>query len=281
MPRLLLCNAEKTLLPKFQFFYSKGIPSSDLSVVLSSTPTVLQSNLDNRIIPNFNSFTDLTRCDDSEVFLAYKDCSNILTCSFQSVVDRNVALLRQHGVADSNIMTELVRHPRLFTLNHDKLRKSVEEVEKLGFNPLKSYFLAALLVLVQISKSTWERKLNAYRKWGWSDEEIVSSFEKFPNCMLLSERNIAATMNFYVNTIGWKCSYIANRPLLLGYSLERRIIPRYSVLQSLLSKGLIKKEVPLLQLLKSSEKKFLQRFVTPYEDPHLLKLYEEKRGLSE
>ncbi|OMO87118.1 Mitochodrial transcription termination factor-related protein [Corchorus olitorius] len=278
MPRLLLCKVEKTLLPKFQFFYSKGIPSSDLSVVLSSNPRVLQCNIDNCIIPNFNSFKDFTRCDDSEVILAYKDCSAILAENFQSIIAPNVAVLREHGVPDSNIMTEPVRNPRKFIPNHDKFRRTVEEVEKLGFNPLKSNFLAALQVLVQISKSTWERKLNVFKEWGWSDEDFVIAFEKFPKFMMLSEDTIIKKMNFFVNTMNWKSSFVACCPLILGYSLGKRIIPRYSVLQLLLSKGFIKKPTTASFLI-SSEKEFLARFVTPYEDLHLLKLYKEKMSL--
>ncbi|OMO87132.1 Mitochodrial transcription termination factor-related protein [Corchorus olitorius] len=278
MPNLLLSKAEKTLLPKFQFFYSKGISSSDLSVVLSSNPSVLGYNIDNCIIPNFNFFKDFTRCDDSEVFLAYKNCSVILSNSFQSTIAPNVALLRQHGVPDSYIMTELVRHPRFFTLNHDKFRRTVEEVEKLGFNPLKSHFLAALRVLVQISKSTWERKLNVFKEFGWSDEDFVIAFEKFPECMSLSEHTIIKKMNFFVNTMNWKSTFVAHRPIVLGYSLGKRIIPRCSVLQVLLSKGFIKKPASTSFLI-CSEKDFLARFVTPYEDLHLLKLYKENMSL--
>ncbi|OMP07122.1 Mitochodrial transcription termination factor-related protein [Corchorus olitorius] len=278
IPRLLLFNAEKTLLPKFQFFYSKEIPSSDLSVVLSSNPSVLRCNLDNRIIPNFNSFKDFTRRDDSEVFLAYKKCSNILACDFQSTIAPNVALLRELGVPDSNIMTELFRHPRFFAQNYDKFRRTVKEVEKLGFNPLKYNFLSALQALMQISKSTWERKLNVFKEWGWSDEDFVIAFEKFPRCMMLSEHNIIKKMNFFVNTIGWKSSVIACSPLILGFSLGKRIIPRYSVLQVLLSKGFIKKQISV-QFLIYSEEEFLARFVTPYGDLHLLKIYKENNSL--
>ncbi|OMP07128.1 Mitochodrial transcription termination factor-related protein [Corchorus olitorius] len=278
MPRLLLYKAEKTLLPKFQFFYSRGIPSSDLSVVLSSNPAVLRYNLDNCIIPYFNSYKDFTRRDYSEIFLAYKDCSAILTRNFQSIVAPNVALLRQHGVPDSNIMTELVRNPIKFTLNHDKFRTTVEEVEKLGFNPLKGHFLAALQVLMQISKSKWERKLNVFKEWGWSDEDFDIAFEKFPKCMTLSEHNIIKKMNFFVNTMDWESSFVARHPSALGYSLGKRIIPRYSVLQVLLSKGFIKK-LTSEKFLIISEKDFLASFVTPYEDLHLLKLYKEKMSL--
>lgn len=96
---------------------------------------------------------------------------------------------------------------------------------------------------------------------------------------MFSEK-ITTIMNFFVHTMGWKSLDIANRPVILSYSLERRIIPRCSVLQALLSKGLIKKFSVCL-VLEYTEKAFLQRFVTPYEDPYILKLYEQKLGLSE
>lgn len=50
------------------------------------------------------------------------------------------------------------------------------------------------------------------------------------------------------------------------------------VFQVLLLKGLVKKEVNLLTFFQTSEKKFLHKFVTPYEEeaPELLKLYEER-----
>ncbi|XWS08070.1 hypothetical protein CRYUN_Cryun41cG0046700 [Craigia yunnanensis] len=177
-------------------------------------------------------------------------------------------------------MTKLVVFPRVFVVNSDKFRRTVEEVKKLGFNPLKHNFLIALQALLQISKSTWERKFNVFKQWGWSGEDTVSAFEKCPKFMMFSEHKITATMNFFVNTMGWKSSYIANRPVLLSYSLERRIIPRCSFLQALLSKGLNEK-FSINLMLGSTEKEFFQRFVIPYEDPCLLKLYEEKLGLSE
>ncbi|XWS08071.1 hypothetical protein CRYUN_Cryun41cG0046800 [Craigia yunnanensis] len=177
-----------------------------------------------------------------------KEGRSVLTRNLQSVFAPNLAILRENGVPESIIKTKLVVHPRIFAENREKFRRTVEEVKKLGFNPLKQLFLIALQALIQISKSTWERKSNVFKQWGWTDEDIVSAFEKYPRCMILSEHKITATMNFYVNTMGWKSSYIANCPVLLSYGLERKIIPR---------------------------------FVTPYGDPYLLKLYEEKQGLLE
>ncbi|MBA0591673.1 hypothetical protein Gorai_008678 [Gossypium raimondii] len=98
--------------------------------------------------------------------------------------------------------------------------------------------------------------------------------------MMFSEQKISAIMSLFVDKMGWKSSYIAKRPVLLAYNLERRIIPRCLVLQALLSKGLIQK-FSLNFLVESTEKKFLQRFVIPYKDPYLLKPYEQKLGLPE
>ncbi|PPD91749.1 hypothetical protein GOBAR_DD11321 [Gossypium barbadense] len=247
-PASLLCNPEKTLLPKLQFFTPKG-------------------------------FQEFTRCGDDQVFLAYKNYSDVLSRNFQSIVAPNIAILKEYGVPESNIMVELVVHPRAYAVSPDKFSRTVEQVKKMGFNPSKRRFLTALQAFLQTSKSTWERKFDLLNQWGWSNEVVLSAFEKYPRFMMFSEK-ITTIMNFFVHTMGWKSLDMANRPVILSYSLERRIIPRCLVLQALLSKGLIKKFSVCL-VLEYTEKAFLQRFVTPYEDPYILKLYEQKLGLSE
>ncbi|KAE8689247.1 hypothetical protein F3Y22_tig00110940pilonHSYRG00202 [Hibiscus syriacus] len=278
-PDCFLTNPDKSLVPKFQFFFSKSISRSELKRVLSSNPHALEYDLDNRIVPGFNFFKDLTQCSDYNVFLAYKNCSSILTLNLESILARNIAVLREKGVPESILVNKLIVHPRIFAVNPEKFRRTAEEVEKLGFDPLKQYFLIALQAFIQISKSTWERKFNVFKQWGWSDEDIISAFGKYPRCMIFSEHKISAIMDFFVNEMSLKSSYIADHPVVLSYSLERRIIPRCSVLKALLSRGLIKK-YSVCSLLLYTEKQFLQRFVTPFQDPYFLKLYEEKQALS-
>ncbi|WRX12917.1 Transcription termination factor [Theobroma cacao] len=162
-------------------------------------PYVLRCSLDSHIIPNFNFFKDLTGCDDDKVLVAYKRFPAVLERDFQSLVAPNLALLRECGVPKSNIVSKRVVYPLVFAQNHGKFERAVEEVKKLGFNPLKQVFLSALKAL------------------------IASAFGKFPICLMLSEHKVKAAMNFYVNTMGLKSSYIANRPLLLGLRLEKEL----------------------------------------------------------
>ena len=70
-----------------------------------------------------------------------------------------------------------------------------------------------------------------------------------------------AKMDFFVNKKGKESSLIARRPLLFSYSLEKRLIPRYLIVQFLLSKGLINKDLSFKAMFESNEKMFLHRFV--------------------
>ncbi|KAF2300285.1 hypothetical protein GH714_011414 [Hevea brasiliensis] len=141
----------------------------------------------------------------------------------------------------------------------------------------------ALQVLLGIKQKTWEDKIEAFRRWGLSEEEILLIFRKNPLCMGLSEKNIMCSMNFLVCKMGWQPAAVARVPVVLCYGLETRIMPRCLVIRVLLLKGLIKADVPLSTMLIPSEKNFLERFVIKYQDqvPQLLDILHGKMRLTE
>ena len=101
-------------------------------------------------------------------------------------------------------------------------------------------------------------------------------------CMKASKEKIMAVMDFLVNKMGLESSAIAKRPNVISLGMEKRFIPRGAVFHFLLSKGLIKrKNTNLFTLFRYPEKTFLRKFVYSYDKaPELLKLYQEKSGLS-
>ncbi|KAF2322040.1 hypothetical protein GH714_005963 [Hevea brasiliensis] len=78
--------------------------------------------------------------------------------------------------------------------------------------------------------------------------------------MALSEKKVMGTMDFLVCKMGWQPAAVTRVPNILGHSLEKRIIPRCSVVRVLLLKGLIKGDVYLSSVLLPSEKLFLESF---------------------
>ncbi|KAI9075863.1 hypothetical protein K1719_042143 [Acacia pycnantha] len=88
-------------------------------------------------------------------------------------------------------------------------------------------------------------------------------------------------MEILVEKLGCPPSTIPKYAVVLHLSRNKRIIPRASVIQVLLSKGLVKRE-KLLGAFKLSEKDFLRRFVFCHEleANELLELYRSKLDLA-
>ena len=280
-PQLLVSDPDKSLLPKLHFFYSKGASNPDVVKIIASCPVILKRSLENQIIPSFNFFKDFFQSEEMTM-ATVKRFSRVLIVNPHICVESNINALQESGVPKSNIAALLSLQPRAFMVRPNHFREILEEVKKMGFDPSKTRFPTAVQAMTGMSKSTWERKIDAYKRWGWSEEDIWLAFTKSPWCMIYSEDKIMATMDFFVNKMGRESSLIANRPFLIGLSLEKRIIPRYSVVQVLLSKGLIDKDISLVVLFESTEKMFLEKFVNGYKEeaPQLLNLYQEKVNLS-
>ncbi|KAK0580575.1 hypothetical protein LWI29_003694 [Acer saccharum] len=174
-------------------------------------------------------------------------------------------------------------HPNLLTIIANTFSEHVKDIIEMGFKPSEKRFVHALKSVSTMSKKTWETKMEVYGRWGWSENEIKLAFRKFPICMSLSEKNIMSTVDFLVNKMGWKPSAVVQVPTVLGYSLEKRIIPRCSIIRVLVLKGLINKETPLSTILVISDQRFLDTFVTKYQDEasQLSDIFQGKMGLLE
>ncbi|XP_058200175.1 uncharacterized protein LOC131315119 [Rhododendron vialii] len=157
----------------------------------------------------------------------------------------------------------------------DETLKKVVEMEP---KPWEKAIVPILTMMLGLSNSAWEHKMEVFRKCGWPEDDLQLALKKFPLCMSLSEKKITSAMDFLVNEMGWKPVAIAKVPCVLGYSVKRRIIPRCTILKVLILKGLISKDVCLSSVLIRNDKYFLDRYVTKYaeEVPQLLDVFTGK-----
>ncbi|KAF8408733.1 hypothetical protein HHK36_004801 [Tetracentron sinense] len=274
-PSLLLADSQKTLSPKIEFLLSRGLSGPDLAKIICRDPFVLAKGLELQFIPSFDYLKTVLHTDNNVAAVLKRTTRFVLT-NLQQIIEPNIALLRAHGVPESRISTLLIYQPRSILQSSDRFNEILEKIKDMGFDSQSSTFVLAINVIAGTTETTWQGKLAVYRRWGWSEDQIHSAIRKQPLCMLTSEKKIMEVMDFLVNIMGWKSSVIANCPSLLLLSLEKRIIPRCSVIQVLLSKGLIGKDLSLSSVLKASEKDFLKKYVTKYlvEVPQLLEVYQ-------
>ncbi|XP_045791874.1 uncharacterized protein LOC123886613 [Trifolium pratense] len=217
-PWLLCCNPSLRLIPKFQFFLSKGASKSDIVNLVSKHPMVLSPSLENHIIPTYELFYRFVQ-SDKDIIAGVVHNPSLLS---DHLVSQNITMLINNGVTDSSI-ARLFRTPsRSLNTNKRLMMKLVEEMKDLG--------------------------------------------------LILQKQPL----------MGWDVLAFAKGPSTFSISLEKRIIPRASVVQFLLKKGLRKKDASLTYPFKLYDKMFLDRFIMRFKEQssYLLKLYEEKLTLA-
>ncbi|XP_004134480.3 transcription termination factor MTERF4, chloroplastic-like [Cucumis sativus] len=276
-PQILSANPEKTLLPKLLFFQSKGLSSPEIFELVRSDPWVLGASINKRIIPAFD-YIQAVLGSEEKTLATIKQFAGILSKDLRISVGPNIEILKQIGVPDSSILKYFPYQPRVFLTNSIRFKETVERVAEMGFNPQQTQFVVAVFALRSMTKSTWDKKVEILRKWGLSEEDIRLAFRRNPWCMRVSEDKINGAMDFFVNKMGCESSFAARRPVLLSFSLKKRILPRGYVYQVLLSKGLIKKNENLGLFFESPEKRFIEKYINPRKEqiPELLELYKQK-----
>ncbi|XP_004305722.1 PREDICTED: uncharacterized protein LOC101299983 [Fragaria vesca subsp. vesca] len=283
-PELLVVNAEKTLLPKLEFFDSVGIKGTALSQVLSGNPIVLKLSLENNIRPCYDIIKTLG-IPDGKVPRFIMKSHRMFKVKILSKVARNVSFLRSLNVPESTL--DLCRPETLVTMSTDagEFNENVNKVISMGFAPSSCTFVKALYVVSVMDESKLAKKKEFYRKCGWTEDDILLAFNKNPIFMTVSEKNVSSKMDFLVNKIGLQPADVAKYPSILIYSLEKWIIPRWSVIRVLLLKGLLRKEQFSLvgTALMGRKDQFLHRFVNKYQEqvPELLSIFQGKIGLAE
>ncbi|MED6207616.1 hypothetical protein PIB30_037313 [Stylosanthes scabra] len=278
-PQLLRANSVKSVQPKIDYFKSKGVSDPDIRLILMSWPTILLRSLEKEIIPSFDFLCSMLQSNQNLTKVLIRHAG--ILCDLGNYLQPNIEVLREEGVTESHVVRFIEYFPRTFMLSSKKFKEAVQAVKELKFDPLKIQFIIAVQVKLAISRSTWLRREGIYRKWGWTDNEISTAFRIQPWCMAVSDNKIEAIMDFLVNKLGYTPFVISRYPLVLSMSLEKRIIPRGSVIIVLLSKGVV--NMPsLTRLYCPNETVFLDKFVYLHEKEaaELLKLYQAKLALA-
>ncbi|KAI3782449.1 hypothetical protein L2E82_12496 [Cichorium intybus] len=277
-PMTLQYHPEKNLLPKFEFLSSIGLSHSDIFKLLTGKSNILGRSLKNHIEPTYNLLRDLLQSND-RTLIAIRRCFWVLDWDFHANMIPNMQILRDVGLPGSKMLYLLTYQPRDFLGSTDQFKKTVEEVVEMGIDPLKITFMLAVHALRSMSKSTWDKKMETYEKWGWSKDEILVAFKTNPWCMMISEEKIDKVMDFLVNKMRFETSIVTNNFALVSLSMEKRIIPRSLVYQYCLDNGLMndKNSCSFSCWLQCSEKRFIKRLERyEKEAPGVLKFYQEK-----
>ncbi|KAK8585811.1 hypothetical protein V6N13_050781 [Hibiscus sabdariffa] len=273
-------NVER-LSAKIEFFRSKGASGPDIFDILFQSAYVMNTSLEEHMIPCFNHLSNLFQSDSKTISFLMTEKSYILHNGFMfgEMLD-NVKFLREDGVPESDILLMFNENPDVFISVSDQFKWCVKLLKRIGMDRSSEKFLPAISVFLNERYYDGIKiKFLIYKHYGFSKEDIWEVFRRDPDVLAGGEfpEQIAAVMDFLVEQIGFQPLVIVNQPSVFGLDFKKRIVPRGLYAKELMSKGLIK-ELSLSPLFDCSEKEFLQMFINRFEDeaPELLQLYKEK-----
>ncbi|XP_059623672.1 uncharacterized protein LOC132266716 isoform X2 [Cornus florida] len=240
---------------------------------------MLRYSLENRIKPTVNLLQRYLGTNEN-VICALKRSIHLDLRNVQKVLVPNINTLQAQDVPESHIGKLIMLHSRALMSRVDVFKEVTNAVKEMGFDPKSILFLWAICSMTMNTKLNWEKKKEACMSFGWSESTFNSAFKLEPRFMLSSEKKIREVIDFLVNKAGLKASEISKCPSLFRFSLERRFIPRWSVLQVLMSKGLIRKDVDVVWVMNRTKENFETRFLTKYKEvaSEIIKAYDGEIG---
>uniref|UniRef100_A0A0D9XQ62 Uncharacterized protein n=1 Tax=Leersia perrieri TaxID=77586 RepID=A0A0D9XQ62_9ORYZ len=190
----------------------------------------------------------------------------ILCSSLENVIKPNIELLHECGLSVCDIVTMAQSAAWVFTFKPERLKVVVKRAEELGV-PANSW---AFKYIVSAVARTSEGSVAARMEFlsttlGCSVDELRSAVGKCPQILGLTESKVRSKIEFLVNKVGLDPHYILQRLVLLTLSLEKRLVPRHYVLQTLLVKGLIKKDLDFFHFVCIANGDFMAKYIDRHE----------------
>ncbi|CAH2047964.1 unnamed protein product [Thlaspi arvense] len=292
-PRLLTLDAEKSLAPKLQSLQSRGASSSELTEILSKVPEILGKRF-------VSGYYDSVKCIiEAEKSYNHEKLSHSFPQGSLENKIRNLSLLRELGMPQRLLLPLLISKSQPIC-GKENFDASLKKVVEMGFDPTTSKFVLALRMIYQMSDKTIEEKVQVYKGLGFTVEDtweifkstptflkvsknkILSSLETFlglgfsrdefakmvkryPPCVEYSAECIKKKTEFLLKEMNWTVKAVAVHPQIVGYSFEKRIVPRCNVIKALLSRGKGSKLPPVSSVMSCTDQQFLSKYVLKHE----------------
>ncbi|KAL6635133.1 hypothetical protein ACP70R_027804 [Stipagrostis hirtigluma subsp. patula] len=270
-PSLISCKVDKTQ-TRLALLREIGLSPPQISRLITVSPETLFSPVKISRLAFYLSFLG----SYDKVHSVLKNCDYLLRQDLDNVVRPNIAVLQQCGLTDNDIGKQFLRNSRMLLSQPEHLKEILLRAEQLGVPRSSGTFKHALLVVYGLNPGTFSARLKFLKKvLGCSEAEVAMAVRKSPTIVKQSEGKMARTVEFLKVVVGLQSSYIVHRPALLGYSIEKRLVPRHYIIKVLKAKGLMKEETDFYNVICVSEKSFVEKFIVHYNDrvPGLIDAY--------
>ncbi|KAH7673376.1 Transcription termination factor mitochondrial/chloroplastic protein [Dioscorea alata] len=213
---------------KVEFLKVFGLKNAEIDHICHSYPDFLAFSIENRLKPLFEEFRDLG-FSRNEV---------------RKVLIKNPKLLLGMEVGELSRCVDLIKSL--------KCRMAIK-LKILSKGPLNAAIDAKL-------------RVDCLCRHGLTRRDAFKVLAVEPRSILYELEDVEKKIEFLLDKLGCSIECLAEYPEYLGVNFEKKIMPRYNVVEHLKSKGALGFEVGLKHLVKLSRHKFYNLLVKPYPE---------------
>ncbi|KAH9293965.1 hypothetical protein KI387_040830, partial [Taxus chinensis] len=191
-PSLFRCTSTDRAQQAVQFFRDSGFTLDQVRKTILKDPSVLVRTVDGQLKPKIDLLKTLG-LTEQDVGFVISHQPRILCGSLDKNLSPKIFLLLNLFGSKDNLYKALKRTPGILVYDFQTLEKKLKIMESIGL----------------------------------LEHQIKEILEKDPRFLCLSRDKIEKNMNFLTNTAGLHSSIVVKYPLLLGFSVEKRLKPRY------------------------------------------------------
>ncbi|CAM0901896.1 unnamed protein product [Alopecurus aequalis] len=280
-PALLLSDVDATLAPKFSALRALGLKRAEASRLFALFPSALTYGVHSNLLPRVLFWLDLL----GSTTLLMKWLAKAWLLKFTvDLLLKNLATLRGLGVPEPRLTAMVRMRPTIIMQAPAKLKALVGRVEACaaGVPPASGMYTWCLFALHNIGVRAFEAKKAAVtRGLGCTDDEFAAMFRRAPCFMFTSEEVLRRKVEFLRTTARCSVGCVVRNPVLLTFSVDKRMAPRCRVVEALRSRGAVDfRKTSLATIVRLSEDKFVERYIEKYKEdvPELLELYTNEIG---
>ncbi|KAF8733182.1 hypothetical protein HU200_015557 [Digitaria exilis] len=167
------------------------------------------------------------------------------------MIKLKIALLRQWGLSVRAIAQLCLRSLWILHFEPGPLKDVVLHAEELGVPRSSPMFSQDMLVAASNTKETVAARLEFLKSTlGVYEGKVSTVVSKMPTILGISEECLLNKIQFLIKEVGLEPQFIVDRPNLLAFSLENRLVPRHRVMKALQAKGLLNSNIRFYAFLK-------------------------------
>ncbi|GLJ12558.1 hypothetical protein SUGI_0193460 [Cryptomeria japonica] len=261
LPQLLRTKSDHTAREAIHILKDNGMTENQLKSTIRRNPSILLITVDAQLKPKMEFLKNLGLAPQ-DLPLVISRCPRLLSMSLENSLAPRIPHLRSLFDSKDHLCKALRLAPEL--LGSDFKKQVIPRVEymknNLGILEGSTAFVRVLTVLLYVSFETLEKKTKHLASLGLAEEEIRLILQYNPRVLRSSIKKIKENMDFLIHTAGLMPEVVVTYPIILNFSVEKTLKPRYELFKYLRTNPHCKCPPSLVLFLTLSEKSFLKKF---------------------